>query len=69
VERDKANLETSYINQWWFDLYVTDRRPLPLNFTPQLTFIDDPVEEKNQQAQRAANFVASSVSEQLYVQG
>ena len=62
VARDEANPTTSYINQWWFDLYVSDRRPLPLNFTPQITFKDDPVDEKNCQAQRAANMVASSVS-------
>ena len=61
MERDQANLGTSYINSWWFDLYVQDRRPLPLNFTPQLTFRDDPVAAKNEQARKAADMIVSAV--------
>ena len=30
--------------------YVSDRRPIPINYNPQLTFTDDPVPAKNQQA-------------------
>ncbi|KAL3913718.1 MAG: hypothetical protein SGPRY_007883 [Prymnesium sp.] len=32
---------SSYISEPWFDLYLTDRRPLLLNYNPQLTFRDE----------------------------
>ena len=61
VARDAANPHTSYINSWWFDMYVGDRRPLPLNSNPQLLFEDDPREEKQNSTARAADFIYNSV--------
>jgi carnitine O-palmitoyltransferase 2 len=65
VAKDQANLHTSYINAWWFDMYVSDRRPLPINYNPTLTFAQDPrVEEDPRHAEptrRAADMLVSSV--------
>ncbi|RHY86391.1 hypothetical protein DYB37_001281 [Aphanomyces astaci] len=61
VERDNASPETSYINKWWFDMYVQDRQPLVINVNPQIKIKDDPAPEKNTQNQRAASLIASSV--------
>ncbi|KAF0702994.1 Aste57867_7714 [Aphanomyces stellatus] len=61
VERDNAAPETSYINKWWFDMYVQDRQPIVINVNPQIKIKDDPTPEKNTQNQRAASLIASSV--------
>ena len=53
VERDKTRY-SSFITDAWFDMYLCNRDPLPLNINPQLTFHDDPIPEKNDQATRAA---------------
>jgi hypothetical protein len=34
VERDKKNKHTSYISAWWFDMYLKDRNPVPINVNP-----------------------------------
>ena len=61
VARDKQNLHTSYINQWWFDMYTQNRDPLVINVNPQIRLRDDPVLEKNQQLQRLTSLISSSV--------
>jgi carnitine O-palmitoyltransferase 2 len=65
VEKDQANLHTSYINAWWFDMYVSDRRPLPINYNPCLTFSQDPRAEQDprhaEPTRRAADMLVSSV--------
>ncbi|ETV94000.1 hypothetical protein H310_12056 [Aphanomyces invadans] len=61
VARDKASPETSYINKWWFDMYVQDRQPIVINVNPQIKIKDDPAPAKNAQNQRAASLIASSV--------
>ena len=61
IARDKAHLETSYINTWWHDMYVTDRRPLMINYNPQIRIRDDPDVFKNTQLQRSASLIASSM--------
>ena len=61
VARDAANPNTSYINSWWFDMYVSDRRPLPINSNPQLLFEDDARPEKQDAVARAADFIRNSV--------
>lgn len=59
--RDKANKHTSYISGPWFDMYLSSRKPLPLNFNPFLALKDDPRPEYNQQVVRASNMVVSSL--------
>eukprot|EP00760_Papus_ankaliazontas_P034484 PhM_4_TR7219/c0_g1_i1/m.89865/K08766/CPT2; carnitine O-palmitoyltransferase 2 len=36
VAKDKVEKHTSYINADWFDLYLRDRAPLPIHYTPFL---------------------------------
>eukprot|EP01065_Artemidia_motanka_P013760 TRINITY_DN17713_c0_g1_i1.p1 TRINITY_DN17713_c0_g1~~TRINITY_DN17713_c0_g1_i1.p1 ORF type:complete len:668 (+),score=215.07 TRINITY_DN17713_c0_g1_i1:70-2073(+) len=61
VARDAAAPHTSYINQWWFEMYVNDRRPLPITTNPFLAFRDDENPEKMDQARRAADLLVASV--------
>lgn len=42
-------------------MYLTDRKPLPINYNPFLVFIDDPKPEYNHQLIRSANMVISSL--------
>ena len=46
---------TSYISEAWFDAYLTNRAPLPLNLNPQLTWRDDARPGMQAQVARAAN--------------
>lgn len=50
-EYDEANSNTSYLNKWWFETYLKDRRPIAINSNPQITFQSDPNPEKNTQLQ------------------
>ncbi|DAZ93653.1 TPA: hypothetical protein N0F65_012861 [Lagenidium giganteum] len=61
IARDKANSHTSYINQWWLEMYLKDRQPIVINYNPQIKLKEDPVAAKNAQNQRAASLIASSV--------
>lgn len=45
----------------WYDMYLTNRDALPLNLNPQLTWRDDPVSSKNEQAVKAANLAHAAV--------
>eukprot|EP00758_Cryptobia_borreli_P006315 Tbor_TRINITY_DN5127_c0_g1::TRINITY_DN5127_c0_g1_i1::g.26046::m.26046/K08766/CPT2; carnitine O-palmitoyltransferase 2 len=36
VKKDKANPHTSFISDDWFDLYLSDRTPLPIHYNPSL---------------------------------
>ena len=59
VELDKKEY-TSFYNKMWFDMYLESRDPLPLNYNPQLTFNDEKIASKNDQALRTANLLVSS---------
>ena len=74
--QDKSKY-SSFICDFWFDMYLENRDPIALNVNPQvvhliqcvhlhntptqLTFLDDPVAAKNTQLVRASNLLASSV--------
>lgn len=58
---DKQNKQTSYITEPWSDMYLRDRIPLPINYTPYLTFKPDPREAYNSQLIRTSNLVISSL--------
>lgn len=60
-EEDHKNKHTSYISKPWFDMYLKDRIPLPLNYNPMLVFTNDPKTEYNNQAIRATNMLISSL--------
>ncbi|XP_055857990.1 carnitine O-palmitoyltransferase 2, mitochondrial [Episyrphus balteatus] len=58
---DTTNKHTSYISQPWFDMYLTDRSPLPVNYNPLLVMKYDSRPEYNNQLIRASNLVISSL--------
>ncbi|XP_055922535.1 carnitine O-palmitoyltransferase 2, mitochondrial [Eupeodes corollae] len=60
-ESDAANKHTSYISQPWFDMYLSDRSPLPINYNPLLVMKHDSKPEYNNQLIRSANLVISSL--------
>lgn len=60
-EHDAANKHTSYISKPWFEMYLRDRAPLPLNYNPALVWKHDERKEYNSQLVRASNFVISSL--------
>lgn len=59
VKTDKANPHTSFISADWFDLYLRDRTPLPINYNPLLVARYDPT--KLDGLTRSAYWIASSV--------
>lgn len=61
IEKDKANKHTSYISDYWFDLYLRDRQSLPINYNPLIVFQNDTKLEYNDQVLRAANLLTSAV--------
>lgn len=57
VDEDKKNKHTSYITKHWFDIYLSDRKPLPINYNPFLVH----VKNEDDQTVRATNLVISSL--------
>ncbi|KAM8709797.1 hypothetical protein ACLKA7_016577 [Drosophila subpalustris] len=60
-QRDEANKHTSYISQPWFDMYLADRVPLPLNYNPLVVLKNETRPEYQQQVVRATNVIISSL--------
>jgi carnitine O-palmitoyltransferase 2 len=61
LAHDKANKHTSFISAPWYEMYLQDRAPLPLNYNPQITLNDNVNPEKNKQAERAASLVTAAL--------
>ncbi|XP_030061844.1 carnitine O-palmitoyltransferase 2, mitochondrial [Microcaecilia unicolor] len=61
VADDKRNKHTSYISGPWFDMYLSARDPVVLNFNPFMSFTPDPKPGYNDQLIRATNMIVSSV--------
>lgn len=59
LAKDKAQPHTSYISEDWFDLYLSDRAPLPINYNPSLITRRDP--DKADPLVRSAFWIAASV--------
>lgn len=59
ISRDKANPGTSFLSDDWFDLYLKDRQPLPINYNPFLITRYDA--DKADGLTRAAFWIASSL--------
>lgn len=51
---DNANTHTSFLWKPWTDMYLTDRRALPINYNPVITWREHPRPELNTQDFRAA---------------
>jgi len=61
LKYDKTVKHTSYINEFWFDMYLTSRAPLPLNFNPFLAWKDAATMELNDQVVRSTNLLVSAM--------
>lgn len=61
IKENNENKHTSYITKPWFDMYLKDRKPLPLNFNPILIFVRSPDEAYSSQLVKASNLVLSSL--------
>lgn len=61
IAKDKKNKHTSYISEPWFDMYLRDRKSLPINYNPMLVFINDEKNEYNNQLIRSTNLLISSL--------
>lgn len=60
--RDKLRTNTSYISDPWYDMYLTNRDPLPININPFLMFQDDEnASGEGAQTVRAAAMIWSSL--------
>ncbi|XP_055384732.1 carnitine O-palmitoyltransferase 2, mitochondrial [Condylostylus longicornis] len=60
-DRDSKNKHTSYISEPWFDMYLRDRRSLPINYNPLIVMKQDTRPEYNNILIRAANIVVSTL--------
>ncbi|XP_067086539.1 carnitine O-palmitoyltransferase 2, mitochondrial [Osmerus mordax] len=61
MAQDKQNKHTSYISAPWFDMYLSARDSVVLNFNPFMSFNLDPKTEYNDQLVRGTNMVCSAV--------
>ncbi|XP_039984001.1 carnitine O-palmitoyltransferase 2, mitochondrial [Xiphias gladius] len=61
VAQDKTNKHTSYISAPWFDMYLSARDSVVLNFNPFISLNPDPKTQYNDQLIRATNMVCSAV--------
>ncbi|KAM9848691.1 carnitine O-palmitoyltransferase 2, mitochondrial [Aulostomus maculatus] len=61
VALDRNNKHTSYISGPWFDMYLSARDSVVLNFNPFMSFNADPQTEYNDQLVRATNMVCAAV--------
>eukprot|EP00051_Salpingoeca_urceolata_P027488 m.481687 g.481687 ORF g.481687 m.481687 type:complete len:677 (-) comp22284_c0_seq1:23-2053(-) len=58
-KRNKAKY-SSYISEPWFDMYLSNRDPLPINLNPQMTWKDHDKPEFNELVPRAAACILAS---------
>uniref|UniRef100_A0A915LML8 Choline/carnitine acyltransferase domain-containing protein n=1 Tax=Meloidogyne javanica TaxID=6303 RepID=A0A915LML8_MELJA len=49
IDYDRQHLDTSYISEPWFDMYLSARVPLPVNYNPFMMFAPDPDPRYNDQ--------------------
>lgn len=61
IQKDRANKHTSYISEYWFDMYLSSRLPLVLNFAPFMAFKDDPDPYYMNLSIRATNMIISAL--------
>ncbi|XP_072752082.1 carnitine O-palmitoyltransferase 2, mitochondrial isoform X2 [Anoplolepis gracilipes] len=61
IHNNDENPHTSYISKPWFDLYLRDRKPLPINYNPFLVFLPESDPKYDVQLVKATNLVVSSL--------
>ncbi|KAK9454078.1 hypothetical protein V1511DRAFT_461297 [Dipodascopsis uninucleata] len=57
-----ASSRSSYIEQFWYDSYLNFNNPVVLNLNPFFLLEDDPTPARNDQVNRAASLVMSTLS-------
>jgi len=60
-KKNDLNKNTSYITQDWFDMYLTERTSLPINYNPLLVFRQLDNAYNNNQLLRSTNLLISSL--------
>ncbi|XP_076750877.1 carnitine palmitoyltransferase 2 isoform X2 [Xylocopa sonorina] len=61
IAKDAKNRHTSYISEPWFDMYLRDRKPLPINYNPFIVLEPASNPEFNIQLVKATNLLLSSL--------
>lgn len=61
LQNNAENSHTSYISKPWFDMYLQDRKPLPINYNPFLVFVPESDPKYDTQLVKATNLVVSSL--------
>nr|XP_012229216.1 PREDICTED: LOW QUALITY PROTEIN: carnitine O-palmitoyltransferase 2, mitochondrial [Linepithema humile] len=61
LQNNAENPHTSYITEPWFDMYLRDRKPLPINYNPFLVFVPESDLKYDAQLVKATNLVVSSL--------
>ncbi|XP_046427567.1 carnitine O-palmitoyltransferase 2, mitochondrial [Neodiprion virginianus] len=52
---------TSYITEYWFDMYLRDRKPLPINYNPFMVFTPERDPRYENQLVKSTNLLISSI--------
>lgn len=60
IKKDNLNKNTSYITEDWFNMYLSDRTPLPINYNPILVY-KHTNNEYSDQLLRSTNLLISSL--------
>lgn len=60
IKQDIKNKHTSYISELWFDMYLRDRKALPINYNPLLVFIQEADNRYNKPLVKGTNLLISS---------
>lgn len=58
---DAMNKNSSYITEYWFDMYLRDRKPLPINYNPTMVFIPEEDTRYETQLIKSTNLLVSSI--------
>ncbi|XP_011865217.1 PREDICTED: carnitine O-palmitoyltransferase 2, mitochondrial [Vollenhovia emeryi] len=61
LQTNAENPHTSYISEPWFDMYLQDRKPLPVNYNPFLVFVPESDPKYDAQLVKATNLIVSSL--------
>ncbi|KAF5274547.1 hypothetical protein FQA39_LY07159 [Lamprigera yunnana] len=60
-EDNERNKRSSYISKSWFDMYLRDRKSLPINYNPALIYNDYKNPKYNTQLLKCTNLIVSSL--------
>nr|XP_005911450.1 PREDICTED: carnitine O-palmitoyltransferase 2, mitochondrial isoform X2 [Bos mutus] len=61
LRTSRINIQATFQVGPWFDMYLTARDPVVLNFNPFISFNPDPKSEYNDQLTRATNMTVSAI--------